>query len=82
MENKPYDDSNWKEEYKNFVSDKYKLGLLENYSNIKRSCEWINGTLLQNEHFINSSIDYRLRKGLKSQIISLYKQLYNNSSIY
>ena len=29
MENKPYDDSNWREEYKNFISDKYKLGLLE-----------------------------------------------------
>ena len=26
---KQYDDSNWKEEYKNFVSDKYRLGLLE-----------------------------------------------------
>ena len=26
---KQYDDSKWKEEYKNFVSDKYRLGLLE-----------------------------------------------------
>ena len=44
MKNKPYDDSNWKEEYKNFVSDKYKLGLLENGAT-SISQGWILGTI-------------------------------------
>ena len=30
MSNKPYDDSNWREEYKNYTSSKYELDLLEN----------------------------------------------------
>ena len=30
MTNKPYDDSNWREEYKNYTSSKYELDLLEN----------------------------------------------------
>ncbi len=30
MTEKLYDDSNWREEYKNFVNDKDKLNLLEN----------------------------------------------------
>ena len=30
MTNKPYDDSNWREEYKNYTSSKYQLDLLEN----------------------------------------------------
>ena len=28
--NKPYDDSNWREEYKGYTSSKYELDLLEN----------------------------------------------------
>ena len=27
---KPYDDSNWREEYKNYTSSRYELDLLEN----------------------------------------------------
>ena len=30
MTNKPYDDSNWREEYKGYTSSKYELDLLEN----------------------------------------------------
>ena len=30
MKNKPYDDSNWREEYKGYTSSKYELDLLEN----------------------------------------------------
>ena len=30
MTNKPYDDSKWREEYKNYTSSKYELDLLEN----------------------------------------------------
>tara|TARA_R100000664_G_scaffold20323_1_gene29519 strand:+ start:304 stop:528 length:225 start_codon:yes stop_codon:yes gene_type:complete len=30
MSNKPYDDSNWREEYKNYTSSKKELELLEN----------------------------------------------------
>ena len=30
MTNKPYDDSNWREEYKAYTSSKYELDLLEN----------------------------------------------------
>ena len=30
MTNKPYDDSKWREEYKNYTSSRYELDLLEN----------------------------------------------------
>ena len=30
MTNKPYDDSNWREEYKGYTSSKYELDLREN----------------------------------------------------
>ena len=30
MNKKTYDDSNWREEYKNYTSSKYELDLLEN----------------------------------------------------
>ena len=30
MTNKPYDDSNWREEYKGYTSSRYELDLLEN----------------------------------------------------
>jgi hypothetical protein len=30
MDNKPYDDSNWREEYKGYTSNRYELDLLEN----------------------------------------------------
>ena len=30
MTNKPYDDSNWREEYKAYTSSRYELDLLEN----------------------------------------------------
>ena len=30
MTKKPYDDSKWREEYKNYTSSKYELDLLEN----------------------------------------------------
>ncbi len=30
MQNKPFDDSNWREEYKAYTSDKKQLELLEN----------------------------------------------------
>jgi hypothetical protein len=30
MQNKPFDDSNWREEYKNYTSNKMELELLEN----------------------------------------------------
>ena len=30
MTTKPYDDSNWREEYKGYTSSKYELDLLEN----------------------------------------------------
>ena len=59
-----------------------KLDNIEIYSNIKRSCKWIKGLFLLDNNFINTNLEYRLRKGLKKKINILYKELYNNQSIY
>ena len=44
MDKKPYDDSNWREEYKQYTSDKYYLELLENGPK-SLSQSWILGAL-------------------------------------
>jgi len=44
MDKKPYDDSNWREEYKNYTSDKRHLELLENGPK-SLSQSWILGAL-------------------------------------
>ena len=41
---KPYDDSNWREEYKNYTSSKYELDLLENGPK-SLSQSWMMGAL-------------------------------------
>ena len=40
----PYDDSNWKEEYKSFVRSKYKLNLLDNGAK-SLSQSWVLGAM-------------------------------------
>ena len=44
MDKKPYDDSNWREEYKNYTSDKRHLELLENGPK-SLSQSWVLGAL-------------------------------------
>ena len=44
MTNKPYDDSNWIEEYKAYTSSKYELDLLEN-GPTRLSQAWMMGAL-------------------------------------
>ena len=44
MTNKPYDDSNWREEYKGYTSSKYELDLLENGPK-SLSQSWIMGAM-------------------------------------
>ena len=44
MTNKPYDDSNWREEYKGYTSSKYELDLLENGPK-SLSQSWMMGAL-------------------------------------
>ena len=44
MTNKPYDDSKWREEYKNYTSSKYELDLLENGPH-SLSQSWMMGAL-------------------------------------
>ena len=44
MNNKSYDDSNWREEYKNYTSSKFHLELLENGAK-SLSQSWILGAL-------------------------------------
>ena len=44
MTNKLYDDSNWREEYKNYTSSKYELDLLENGQK-SLSQSWIMGSM-------------------------------------
>ena len=46
MNNKSYDDSNWREEYKNYTSSKFHLELLENGAK-SLSQSWILGALYQ-----------------------------------
>ena len=44
MTNKPYDDSNWREEYKGYTSSRYELDLLENGPHSLAS-SWMMGAL-------------------------------------
>ena len=44
MTTKPYDDSNWREEYKGYTSSKYELDLLENGPK-SLSQSWMMGAL-------------------------------------
>ena len=44
MSNKPYDDSNWREEYKGYTSSRYELDLLENGPK-SLSQSWMMGAL-------------------------------------
>ena len=44
MTDKPYDDSNWREEYKGYTSSKYELDLLENGPK-SLSQSWMMGAL-------------------------------------
>ena len=44
MDKKPYDDSNWREEYKSYTSDKRHLELLENGPK-SLSQSWVLGAL-------------------------------------
>ena len=44
MTNKPYDDSNWREEYKGYTSSRYELDLLENGPK-SLSQSWMMGAL-------------------------------------
>ena len=44
MNKKPYDDSNWREEYKAYTSSKYELDLLENGPK-SLSASWMMGAL-------------------------------------
>ena len=44
MTEKPYDDSNWRQEYKSYVSDKFKLKLLEDGPN-SLSQSWLLGAM-------------------------------------
>ena len=46
MNNKSYDDSNWRDEYKNYTSSKFHLELLENGAK-SLSQSWILGALYQ-----------------------------------
>ena len=46
MTKKPFDDSNWREEYKNYTTSKYELGLLKNGAK-QLSQSWILGALYQ-----------------------------------
>tara|TARA_B100001250_G_scaffold399111_1_gene408135 strand:- start:396 stop:623 length:228 start_codon:yes stop_codon:yes gene_type:complete len=46
MTNKPYDDSNWREEYKAYTSSKYELDLLDNGAS-SLSSSWVLGLLHQ-----------------------------------
>lgn len=56
------------------------INLLGNYElsskhQIKRNCEWIHGSKLIQESFINNNLQHRLRKGFKKTIYKLYKSL-------
>ena len=44
MTNKSYDDSNWREEYKNYTSSKYELDLLDNGPK-SLAASWMMGAL-------------------------------------
>ena len=46
MTEKPYDDSNWREEYKNYTTSKYELELLEHGAK-QLSQSWYLGALYQ-----------------------------------
>lgn len=54
---------------------------IEYFTNMKRTCEWIDGTILKSDSFIYNELQYRLRKGLKRTINKLYDILYNNQDI-
>ena len=47
MTEKPYDDSNWREEWKNYTSSKFQLELLENGPR-SLSQSWILGAMYNN----------------------------------
>ena len=42
---------------------------------VKRNCEWINGSKLIEESFINYKLQHRMRKGFKKTIYKLYNSL-------
>ena len=44
MTDKPYDDSNWREEYKGYTSSRYELDLLENGPK-RLSQSWLMGAM-------------------------------------
>lgn len=45
-----------------------KFDNIEFFTKLKRTCEWINCKELLNDDFINTKLQYRLRKGLKKTI--------------
>lgn len=57
------------------------FGNIENFTKINRKCEWIESSKLLDENFINTNLQYRLRKGLKNCILKLYTQLYKDQYI-
>ena len=56
MTNKTFDDSNWREEYKNYTSSKKELELLENGAK-SLSQSWILGALYQKWKKMKGYID-------------------------
>ena len=53
-----------------------KFDNIEFFTKLKRTCEWINGKLLINDDFINTKLQYRLRKGLKKTISKLLQKAF------
>ena len=56
MTNKTFDDSNWREEYKNYTTSKFHLELLENGAK-SLSQSWILGALYQKWKKMKGYID-------------------------
>lgn len=51
-----------------------KFDNIEFFTKLKRTCEWINCKELLNDEFINTKLQYRLRKGLKKTVAKLIQK--------
>ena len=58
-----------------------KFGNIEFFTNMKRICTWVDGSLLKNDNYINNHLQYRMRRGLKKTISKLYENLYKNQEL-
>ena len=76
MTNKPYDDSKWREEYKNYTSSKYELDLLENGPH-SLSQSWMMGAMY-NQWKKRNGYDKLVPKENEGQLQSSMKEFFKS----